>query len=204
MSDALGLGLIFGLVILYLIVLGIGIASYIMRSYAMYQIAKRRSIQNSWLAWIPAGRDWMLGSIADEYDLKNGIKRKWRVAILAMSLITVVGVILIYAVIMVQSIAVMMQYDYYSYIEPPIEEFLGIFVLIYVVMIVLAVINVANEMCKAICIYKLFESTVPEKALKYMLLNLLVPLAGPICLMKCKDAGYPEPYSEPTQPIIHQ
>jgi hypothetical protein len=41
-----------------------------------------------------------------------------------------------------------------------------------------------------ICVYKTFESTRPEKALLYTILHFMVPLAGPICLVKCMDKGY--------------
>ena len=39
--------------------------------------------------------------------------------------------------------------------------------------------------CYYVCIYKVFEETAPEKAVKYLLLSVLVPLAFGICLMNC-------------------
>ena len=66
-------------------------------------------------------------------------------------------------------------------------------IVIYVVMIIFAILATAKSFCQTICIYKIFESTVPKKAVKYLLLYLLVPLAGPICLLRCKDKGYPYP-----------
>ena len=60
----------------------VGIASYVMTSLSVYTIAKRREINNPWLAWIPVANYWIVGSIADDYDEKNGIKRKWRLHLL--------------------------------------------------------------------------------------------------------------------------
>ena len=41
-----------------------------------------------------------------------------------------------------------------------------------------------------VCLYKVFESTVPEKAIKYFLVSLLVPLGKSICLLRCRNQGY--------------
>ena len=38
--------------------------------------------------------------------------------------------------------------------------------------------------------FKIFESTVPDKALKYFLISLVVPFAAPICLFLCRNKGY--------------
>ena len=54
------------------------------------------------------------------------------------------------------------------------------------------ILSVAGYL-KIICTFKLFESTVPEKAVKYLILSILVPLASPICLFRCRNQGYSNP-----------
>lgn len=176
--------------LLYLVIIGIGLASYIMNAIALYKIADRRQIPNPWMAWLPFTSDWLIGRLADDYDGRNGIKRKWRVVLLTLSLISIVGLIIVYVALIVWIVAIAVMY---TNTEPPFEQIIVAFVVLYIILIVLAILATAKSFCQAICIYKIFESTVPEKAVKYLLLYLLVPMAGPICLLKCKDKGYPYP-----------
>ena len=41
---------------------------WIISSLSLQSIAKRRGIRNAWLAWVPIGNQWILGSIADQYQ----------------------------------------------------------------------------------------------------------------------------------------
>jgi len=73
-------------IVLYLAMLAGAILSYVLSSLSVYTIAKRRMISNPWLAWIPLANYWTIGAIADDYDSRMGIKRKWRVLLLTLSL----------------------------------------------------------------------------------------------------------------------
>ena len=179
--------------LIYLLVLGIGLASYIMNAIALYKIADRRQIPNPWMAWLPFTSDWLIGSIADDYDGRNGMKRKWRVVLLTLSLISVVGIVVVYVAMIVWIITIAVMY---TNSEPPFEQTMVAFVVLYIIIILLAMLATAKVFCQAICIYKIFESTVPEKSVKYLLLYLLVPLGGPICLLRCKNKGYPYPQQQ--------
>lgn len=174
---------------LYLIIMGVGIASYIMNSLSLYTIANRRQIKNPWLAWIPIAALWIQGSIADDYDEQNGIKRKWRVVLLTLSVISTIGVIIVYVAMVLWMLVMAAEYSY-SYIEPDVPEIVGFIVMLYGALILVILVASALQICKAITLYKIYESTVPEKSLKYMLVGLLVPLAESICLMKCRKQGY--------------
>lgn len=180
--------------LIFLFVFGFALANYIMTSLALHKLADRRQIPNPWMAWLPFASDWLIGNIVDDYDGRNGIKRKWRVLLLTMSLISVVGLIVIYIAMFVWIFV--MAFQYADVAEPPVAQLIGGFVFIYVALLIVAVVATAKSFCQAICIYKIFESTVPEKSVKYLLLYLLVPLAGPICLLKCKDKGYPYPQQQ--------
>ena len=68
----------------------VSIAIYVLQALGLYTIANRRGIQNPWLAWIPLGAVWILGSIHDDYMARRGQKKKLRVAILALYIAIVV------------------------------------------------------------------------------------------------------------------
>lgn len=195
------------LLVVYLLLIGFGIASYIMNAVAYQKIASRRLISNPWLAWIPVASSWVLGSIADEYDEKNGLKRKWRVVLLTLSIISIGGILISYVGFIVAGVALSIQPD----LSTDMTGIVGSFVGAYVIILVAAMAATANNVCNMICLYKIFESTVPEKSVKYLLLSLLVPLGKSICLLRCRNQGYekiivPEPvyptYAEMPQQII--
>ncbi len=201
-AEGPALGIFLGVIfLLYLVIIGIGIASYIMQALALHDLGKRRNIKNPWLAWIPVlgFGQWIIGSLADEYDARNGIKRKWRVTLLCTILAFFALLIVGYVVLIVGAIMMAIQDEIYG--EVMTASAVTTIVVGYIVMMIAAVGSVAFSVCQYICIYKIFESTVPEKAVKYLLLSLLVPLAYPICLLKCRKQGYPEAQM-PYQPVI--
>lgn len=195
---AIGITALFAILLVYLILIGLGIVSYVMTSLGFYTIAKRRQINNPWLAWIPFGNFWMVGAITSEYDARNGIKRKWNVVLIVLSLLGI-GIFIvtyialfIYVIVMVASFGEMNAAPSIGYFVP--------FIVLYVIMIIALMALAALQFCYYICVFKIFESTVPEKALKYLIISVLVPLGLPICLLRCKDKGYSvcaEPVSVP-------
>ena len=44
-----------------------GIVNYIFQGLTLSTVARRRGINNPWLAWVPVGNVWMLGCISDQY-----------------------------------------------------------------------------------------------------------------------------------------
>lgn len=195
----MAVGMVIFMLFLYIAVIGVAIADYVMTSLSLYTIAQRRGVPNPWLAWIPVVSSWTLGDIVDEYDGRNGLKRKWRVALLVLSIIVLAAFVLTLAIVigMISSLAAMSNYySYYGYFENsynPMSGVMGLIVFMYIAVIAASIALTALTALKHICLYKVFESTVPEKSLKYMLFSLLVPLAGSICLLKCRYLGYPEP-----------
>lgn len=197
------------MLVVYLLLIGFGIATYIMNAIAYQKIASRRLIANPWLAWIPIASSWLIGSIVDEYDGKNGLKRKWRVVLLTLSIISVGGIVAGYVGLVAWAIKMSLQS---GLMEANVAGMIGIVIVFYVLVIIAAIVATAQGFCNAICIYKIFESTVPEKSVKYLLLYLLVPMAGSICLLRCRNQGYekvivPETYptyTEMPQQIISE
>lgn len=183
------------ILMIYLVVLGIlGIvvlASYIMNAVALSRLASRRGIKRPWLAWIPIGTDWIIGSLADEYDGRNGIKRKFRVVLLVLISLLVVslcGYFVGYFYLVITMVSKMSV----GVAATILQDMLGGIIICYIAMLIMVMIATALNAMRIICFYKIFESTVPKRAVIYLLLMMMVPLAGSICLMLCKEKGYPE------------
>ena len=67
------------------VVLMLALVAYVLQSIGLYTIAKRRGIQNPWLAWLPIGSEWIAGSIADQYRyVAKGEETNRRIILLAL------------------------------------------------------------------------------------------------------------------------
>lgn len=206
--------LIFGIFLLVMLAIGgLGIANYAITALSLSNIAEDRRIKNSWLAWLPVlGSSWIIGSISDYHDGLQDKKRKWRVALLVLELVFYVSYAIVFVGMMVFAIGITvaeeeMLIDFDS--PEAVAAVFVPFIVLYILMIISMLVAVAWSMCRAICIYKIFEALCPEKAVKYILLSLLVPLAMAICLLKIKNStvGIPQPpvyipapVAEPVQP----
>ena len=61
--------IVLGVMLVFLgIVLLCCLVGWILSSVGLQKIAKRRGIANAWLVWLPVGREWVLGSVSDQYQ----------------------------------------------------------------------------------------------------------------------------------------
>ena len=72
--------------IILLTALLFGLLTYILSSVGLYTIAKRRGIENPWMAWIPMANYWTMGCISDQYQyVVNGKVRNKRKTLLILA-----------------------------------------------------------------------------------------------------------------------
>ncbi len=75
---------------------GMGLASYVLLSLALYTIAKRRGIHKPWTAWVPVANIWLLGCISDQYrQVARGQVKSKRKAMLTLMIIMLVLVVIV-------------------------------------------------------------------------------------------------------------
>lgn len=195
MGEAVAIGLVAVLILVYLLLMGFLILNYVFQSLSLHTLARRRGIANPWLAWIPFGDSWIIGALARDYDKQNGISRRWDKILLILSIVGIATFSVIYIAFFVYLIINIATLDSagVTYGEDIAFEMLGGILVFYVLLIASAVIMSAVTALTYICLYKIFESTVPEKAIKYFLIYLLVPFAAPFCLFACRNKGYEHP-----------
>ncbi len=66
--------------------------AHVLMGWGLHALAKRRIIRYAWLAWLPIGNLWILGSLADQYCtvVKNQEKSNRRIRIFWISLVALV------------------------------------------------------------------------------------------------------------------
>ncbi len=180
----------------YFAAFALSIAQYIITSYSIYTIAKRRLIENAFLAFIPYGNYWILGSIADDYDGKSGFNYNWRKLLIIFPIVICAAMFLFF--IIFSAAFIFIESTMYSHLNYGVM--FAIIISVFIMYILILLFAVAFMIIEWICIYKVFESTVPEKAIKYLLISMIVPFGYPICLLRCKDKGY---YNIPPQPPFY-
>ena len=56
------------ILIVLAVALVVSLIFWIIQSISLHKLAKRRGIRNAWLVWLPVGAEWVLGSVADQYQ----------------------------------------------------------------------------------------------------------------------------------------
>ena len=183
----------------------LNLVCYIFTALSLYTIAQRRGLKNAWLAWIPVGFEWLLGSVSDQYQYlvkeKNTSRRK---VLLGLSIANfcssvVLAVVLVVTIFRLVFSAAMMT-------EAQIAQMvLGPLMVVLVTGLALSIMAITLLVFRCICMYDLYRSCQPDSATLFLVLGILFGFLEPIFLMICrkKDAGLPPrrpPIQAPQEP----
>jgi len=197
-ADAVGAGILGVFFIVYCLVLlfsfAFSILCYVLQSLGLYTVADRRGIRHAWLAWLPVGNFWLLGSISDQYQyVAKGKIRSRRKVLLGLS-IALVGMYLLF----VAGLVVLAISSAFGAIETgavvgALLFILGIFAFV-VVAVVLCVLQY-------VAYYDLFKSCEPGNAVLYLVLSIIFSVTLPFFVFACrkKDLGMPPRKQAPVQ-----
>ena len=154
---------------------------WILSSLSLQVIARRRGIRNAWLAWIPVGNEWILGSIADQYQHLIPGKITARRKLLVW--LNVGYAMLIIANGLVQGLTEAAAHT---------EEQLMLWSLASMLISVarLAVSITALVFCH-MSNYDLYRSCDPKNAVTFLVLGIIFPITQPFFYLSCrkKDLG---------------
>ena len=170
----------------------LGIFLYIMEALGLYRIAKRRGIHCPWLAWVPCGRDWLLGSISDHYNYITTEKKQCLRAILLALAIPTVFVIVLDSIRTWALPLVIMNLLYSETVKVLLHTSKFIAVLLemkpWLIIVLLAV--------RLLALYRLYSSSLPNHKLLLMILSILIPFSPSISIfvIRNSDKGMPPRY----------
>lgn len=213
------------ILIIWLIALAFGILMYVFQSLGLYTIAKRRGIDNPWLAWIPVGYQWILGCVSDQYQYvaKGQVKSKRKLLLvlsiisLVLSVVTLIGSIGVFTnlIINLADEVSVEQYEYYygysddmliedTYNDEALENIgaaASSMAGFYGSSMIASVINIVMGIFVYIALFDLYRSSDPGNATLFLVLGILFSVAQPFFIFACrnKDGGMP-PRMAPVQP----
>ena len=188
-------------VIILLVMLAYSAASYVLHAMGLYTIAKRRGFERPWLAWVPVGRSFLLGSISNQYILAQKYRCRSNGKLLACTEALVyiaIVVVLLCGINLLGKIQAHVEFEYYSqnwYKYPAgtrpylsidykdIPEAVGLLEqtcnILMVVSLVYTILN--YKMC-----YDLFASCRPDLKVVFLLLSILFPVTMPFFVFACR------------------
>ena len=167
---------------IYLLMFAFFVLCYILQSAGLYAIAKYRGIKNPWLAWIPVGNMWIMGSISDQYQyvVKGRIRnrRKW---LMGLSLVTMLSAAPLSGLV----IGMLLQGNSYTIMM------LGLTLMFLSGLA--GIVGVVATVMEYIALYDVYTSCDPGNAVLYLVLSILFPVALPFFLFfnRKKDSGMP-------------
>lgn len=170
---------------------------YVLQSLGYHKIAKRRGISNSWLAWLPIGNLWILGSISDQYQyVAKGKVKNRRKLLLGLSialLLVYVGVVVVFVIGILVSESVGADA---GAVLAVLLALLGCFAVVAIAIVMLVF--------QYICLYDLYNSCDPENATLFLVLSILFSLAMPFFIFACrkKDLGMPPRKQPAPQQVV--
>ena len=174
--------------------LAFSVAVYVLNSLGLYTIAQRRGIRKPWLAWVPIGNAWLLGSISDQYQyLVKGKVTTRRKMMLGLS-ITLFAVYIVWIIAMIVGI-IASELGGGEAAGAALTMFIGLFGIIAAA--------IALTVYQYLSCYDLYRSCERTNGVLYLILSILFSGIIPFLVFACrkKDEGMP-PRKRPTpQPV---
>ena len=186
------------LLLLMLLALAFSIVSYVLSAVGMYRIAKRRGIHHAWLAWVPVGNSWLLGSISDHYQYVAKHKStKRRRVLLVLSLILSAVSVVFSVVVAVSNLAFISPNAAAGGVSTAL-----MFALLAVYYLAVFGLGIAATVIAYIAYYDLFRSCKPGNAVLFLVLSVVFNVTLPFFVFACSnsDQGMPARRS-PTPPV---
>lgn len=181
-----GFGLLFGvLAIIMFFTFAIATVIYVLQSISMHTIAKRRGIHKPWLAWIPVGNLWIMGSIADQYQyVAKGKVRNRRKVLLGLSVAAMIVSIPYYISCFGVAIGTAGGSE---------TGMIALSALMMVCSLALSALGIISAVFQCIALYDLYASCQPSNSVLYLVLSIVFNITQPIFMFICrnKDEGMP-------------
>ena len=187
----------------------VGIAGYFLRSIGLYSMAKRRGINNPWLAWIPVAWVWVLGSISDQfrYVTKAQIRSK-RKTLLVLNIISFVLVIVMLVVMIVSMVdlmgPLMSTGEWTAEME---DQFMGdALAMLFKVLAVCGlamIVSIVFSVFYYIALFDLYNSADPGSSVAFLIVGIFLGWLQPffVFFSRKKDGGMPPRCNVPQEPV---
>ena len=196
--------------VVYLLMLAFSVVTYVLYAVGLYRIAKRRGIHHAWLAWIPVGSEWLLGSIADHYQYvaKHKVTKRRKVM---LTLSIILWLIIIATIVSLVGMVLAAPAAEAATTASDMGGMIAMIALMVVCWLGYMGVGIALMVFYYIAAYDLFRSCKPSYDVLFLVFGILFSVTMPFFVFACSgsDAGMPVrrqrpapqiPYEQPCQP----
>lgn len=171
--------------IFYLLFLGAAIVMYVLQSLALFNLAKKRGIQNYGLAWVPIGSSWILGKLADDVNICRRNKRThFARNLLVLNIAYLAFFVLVYIGAFALGITIAMEEMMSGVASTAGPAIILVAVLLWLVLVALIIaINVLFYMA----LYRVFYGYAEENAVIFTVLSIFFSILQPIFLFVIRN-----------------
>lgn len=159
-SDSFGaiFGIIFAIVLCFLFLFLIFlIVSYILQSFSVYAMAKKRNLRYPWLAWIPFANQYILGALINDHVPLGSLRLPYAAIILPL---------------LSGSISLLSN----CFVRIP---FLGWFLIIIII-----ILSEIYQFAAFYCLYRIYHK---KNAVLYLVLSIFFPVTIPFFIFSLKN-----------------
>ena len=171
----------------------LGIAAYVLTSWALYTIADRRGIKNPWLSWIPVVNCWIIGSLSDQYRyvVKGEVKNK-RKALLILNSISAVVALTLVIVGLVMAVQTATSLFGISVTNSDLgleflDTALGMVVAGFAMAVPILALHIAIKVVRYMAMYDIYTSCTPKNNVIFLVLSIIFPITEPFFLFFTRD-----------------
>ena len=203
-------GVIIVMAVVYLLTIGVGIASYILHALGLYTIAKRREIKHPWMAWVPVLDLWTLGSVSDQFQyVTQGLIRNRRKLLIGLRIAFAVLWIVMVCFYIGMFVNMIIQIPNFEYMDESqaLSMLGGPAIGMAITGFIMSGVSVVTTVFTYICAYNLFASCQPKYKTLFLVLSIIFPVTYAFFVFACrnKDLGMPPRRNAvPQQPVYTQ
>lgn len=175
------------------------VVAYVLQSISLHTVARRRGIKRPWLAWVPFGGDWILGSISDQFryvrcgEIRS---RRWLLLVLngLVSIIAIAELATNFSIVWELT-----EGDLFAtaaseaLVLEMIELMESTFWYNPAISLMTTAVEVAALICFYRCLWDYYGSCRPKTRLVFLLLSIFVGVPMPFFMFICRkdDLGMP-------------
>lgn len=197
-----GIGFMIFYLIYMLLIFGLNIAAYVLRSLGVYTIADRRGIKCPWMAWVPVVDYYLLGCISDQYQyvVKGKVKNKRKMLLgLNIGLAVTCTAFFVFFGVAFGEIFESTFYGYGMTEAEMMEDVLGPMIGMVVTMIPMMILSITVLVFRYMAMYDLYTSCSPQNNVLFLVLSIVFNVTEPFFIFfnRKKDDGMPPRKPEP-------
>ena len=181
----------------------LNVAVYVLTALGIYTVAKRRELNNPWLAWVPVANAWLFGSLSDQYRyvVKGENRSKRKILLTLQILATLCGIAMFCLGIAVAANVISGILRSVSD-DQMLGQVMGPVIGILGVCVPMAGISIAYIVIRFMALYDIYTSLDPKNSVIFLVLSILFPVTEPFFLFfnRNKDEGMPP---RKQQPVYH-